>query len=80
MKKRPAYNRIIETADELRLQIAEWAQHNNDADREKLGAALQSLRYDMDELESGNYDPSRMLLPEASAAPSNAEVSDGGHK
>lgn len=61
MKKRPAYNRIIETADELRLQIAEWAQHQNDFDIAKLGAVLQSLRYDLDELESGNYDPKRIL-------------------
>ena len=74
MKNKAGYERILQTADELRLSIAEWAQNQKDADIEKLGSALQPLRYDMEELESGNYDASRMLLPEAPAVPSNSVI------
>ena len=49
--------RIFELAGKLRRAIAEWALTQKDADIKKMmGTALILLRYDLEELESGNYD------------------------
>lgn len=69
MKNKAGYQRILQSSDELRLCIAEWAAKATDSDKETLAASMVSLRYDLDELESGNYDASRLLAEPA--APSN---------
>lgn len=65
LNKAHATRRIIETADELRLSIAEWYSLSSptDKDKERLAQKLIPLRYDLEELESGNYDPSRIFQP-----------------
>lgn len=54
---------LIAQANDFRAAIARWARTATIQEHEALSEVLVPLRYDLEELATGNYDPTRLDPP-----------------